>query len=490
MQLNRLISNLKMICFLFALTCASATVKAQYVINDVFADLSECDTMTRGIFIVWWDSDFNYSAQADVLLDSMISYQNTCLNSLSMEDPPNPTDGYFYNVYIHVPGDADDIFLPNGWANGQGTDFNGYPFLTLPGGILSDFSNTAHETFHVFQYSANAPGFEYYGDSQWYIEGSANWFAARENPDIARAFVEAESLVRMPHVPLWLSYSNFPSTYPENWQRYVHQYAMALFLYYLTDVEGVSEDLITSGLYSFTLEKPQEYMSNIIGKDLFRQYFIDWAAHMSNDFDFIPQFQADANLNEWMTYADLADDNEFIEIFENEGTTGWFTPDDARTTNAWSFNTYKLLNTNSETYTFELNAEPMGTYGDSAYFQGKLLVQNSVSGASFYDLDMTDNVQGSLSLSLTPQDTAIYYIVASTPQVFVDANPSFQRFPYEMRITLGALTGITEMGSNIIKEEVARFNLLGQQVKKGDGGVQVILYNDGTTEKRHAEIRD
>jgi hypothetical protein len=68
----------------FVLFFSFSEVKAQYTINNVYGNLTDCDTMTRGIYIVWWDNDFNFSAQADVLLDSMISYRNTCLNEFEI----------------------------------------------------------------------------------------------------------------------------------------------------------------------------------------------------------------------------------------------------------------------------------------------------------------------------------------------------------------------------------------------------------------------
>ncbi len=462
--------------------------KAQYTINNIFGDLTECDTMTRGIYIVWWDKDFNYEAQVDVLLDSMLNYRDICLNNMAMMDPPNAQDGYYYNVYIHTPGNDNGFFSSYNWGNGQGTDGNGYPFLTLPNGVLNDWVNNAHETFHIFQYSANAPGFAYSGDSQWYIEASANWFAAKQNLEASRAFVEAESLVRMPHVPLWLSYDNYPASYPSNWQRYVHQYAMALQLYYLTDVAGVSPDIITSGMYSGTTEKPQEYMYNVIGGQQYRQHFIDWAAHMTNDFDFITPVQAATNENEWNTYADLEDDNEFIAVYENEGTNGWVTPEDDEVTNAWSFNTYKLINSNAATYTFELKGNPTGSYGDPSYFQGKVLVQNTSTGSAFYDLDMSNDLLGSLTLEVTPEDTEIYFIIASMPEVFEDNNASFQLFPYEMQISMGNPTAVTDVDIPVTRTEIGRFNLQGQRVEQGAGGWQLLLFDDGSREVRYDRI--
>lgn len=457
--------------------------KSQLTTNTVFGNVVECDTMTRSIFVVWWDNDFDLSEEVDVLLDSMISYRDICLNELNMMDPPNPIDGYFYNVYLHNPSNTNDVFYPYGWGNGQGTDTNGYPFLTLPTGLVNDWENTCHETFHVFQYNANAPGFAYSGDSQWYIEASANWFSGVENIDAPRAFVEAESLVRMSHVPLWLSFSNYPSTYPSNWQRYVHQYALALLLYYLTEEADVPDSIITSGLFSGTEELPQEYMYNQIGGSAFRNHFIDWAAHMTNDFDFILPIQAITNENEWNAYADPLDDNEFIQTYTNSGSNGWYQPEESVVTNAWSFNTYQLFNSTTETYTFEINGNPTGTYGNSAYFQGKVLVKNDIYGAVFHDLNMSNDLQGSLTLNLLPSDTEVYFIVASMPEVFEDVNNTFQLFPYDMRISLGTPSVITESDTFSSKSEISRHNLLGQKVNKEDFGIQIISYDNGSREK-------
>ncbi len=454
--------------------------KAQYTINDVFGDLIECDTMTRGIFIVWWDNDFDLSSDVDELLDTMLSYRNTCLNILNMADPPNVDDDFYYNVYIHSGG---GYFSPNGWGNGQGTDSNGYPFLTLPNGILGDLVNTAHETFHIFQYNATSPGYAYSGDSQWYIEASANWFGAKQNITAPRAFIEAESLVRLPHVPLWLSFDNFPDTYPENWQRYVHQYAMALFLYYLTDVENVSPNLISEGFFLGTIELPQEYLFNQIGSEDFRNYFINWAAHMTNGFDFITDVQEAANEQEFNDYADLADDNEIIETFIDDGTNGWYQPADDVVTNAWSFNTYKLENSLDATYLFEIKGEPMGSYGDPAFFQGKILVRNNAGEATFYDIPMSNDLEGFLMLDLTASDNDIYFIIASMPEIFEDTNAEFQLFPYEMQIDIFDMVDVSELENSNPKTELVRYNLLGQEIDETFEGVQIILYNDGTSEK-------
>jgi len=449
----------------------------QFTINDTFANLNDCDTMTRGIYIVWWDNNWDDSAEADILLDSMIDIRTHCLTELGMQDPPNPQNGHYYNVYLHRNG---DIF-PDGWGNGQGTDNNGYPFLTLPIGAHQDWINVAHETFHIFQYNANSPGFEYSGPSQWFIEASANWYAATRYPDFEGAFLEGESLIRLPHVPLWLSFDNFPSYYPENWQRYVHQYAMAMLLFYLTEEAGVSDSLISYSHYQGITEYPQEFFFNALGATGFRNHFIDWAAHISNNFDFLNQAQRDRMAIEWNWVADHNDDNRYTETFQDEGTNGWYRPADTLVTTSWAFNNYRLTNSSTDTYTFQLRGDPQGTAGNASYFQGKLVVLNSFTGASFHDLNMSNDQEGILSLSLTPSDTAVYFLIASMPAVFQGID---QRFSYQMRIDKGPMTSIPQNLTPTKAEEVGRYTPLNQQIGKQDKSpIQIIRYNDGSSRK-------
>ena len=461
--------------FFFAFIVIVPQVKAQYTILDVYGDLTECDTMTRDGFIVWWDQDFDMSAEVIVLLDSLMSYRDICLDELNMMDPPNPLDNYYYNIYATNPG---DFFAPNVWGQGQGTAVNGYPFLTLPN--LWDLESVAHEVFHVFQYNATSPGFTYSGDSQWYIEAAANWFAGRISADAPRAFIEAESLVRLPHVPLWLSYDNMPGDYPSNWQRFVHQYALALYLYYLTDVAGVSPDIIAGGLYAGTDELPQEYFFNQIGGEIFRGYFMDWIAHMTNEFDFINETQRTANLNEWNTYAEAVDDNEFTETYVNAGSGGWYRPEDDVVTNAWSFNTYKLENNLNRVYKFEVNGDLEGSYTDPSFFDGRIVVKGE-GGTTFYNLNMEDDFKGSLTLELMPTDTAVFFIIGSMPALFEDVNPTFQKFSYEMQISTGFSSLVSQDATTPI--EVARYNARGQKISKDYIGLQIIVFEDGTTQK-------
>jgi hypothetical protein len=90
----------KKISFVIILSCLMLlpSLTKAYTINSVSGNLTECDTMTRGIFIIWWDNDFDYSVTADLMLDSMLAYRNTCLNNLGMHDPLNAQNGFYCNI--------------------------------------------------------------------------------------------------------------------------------------------------------------------------------------------------------------------------------------------------------------------------------------------------------------------------------------------------------------------------------------------------------
>ncbi|MCK4816779.1 hypothetical protein KA005_13495, partial [bacterium] len=199
-----------------------------YFIKSTFASIDSCDYLTGECFIVWWDKRYDYSTQAADVISTMSDVRKECIEIYKMSDPPNVLDGYYYNIYLH---NDSDIYKHHGWGAGQGTDTNAYPFETIPvkyATLGDDLLN--HEGFHIYQYMANSPGFGYEGDSQWYIEATANWYAALKNPEEKTNYVTASAVAAIPYVPMWYSWGNMEPGDPDNWQRGCHQYGMNVFL--------------------------------------------------------------------------------------------------------------------------------------------------------------------------------------------------------------------------------------------------------------------
>lgn len=413
-------------------------LKAQYSIKSTKGDLNACDTLTKNIFVIWWDKSKGYSkVDFSRLLDSIVSYRNDCIQ-YGMQDPPNPGKGFFYNVYMWGPG---DFFAANGIGGmGQGTDENSLPYLVLPiSGLNNDWIGFAHETFHIFQYSAQdvTPGFSYSGASQWFIEASANWFASVRYRHLTRAFVSSESLVKQPQVPLWLSFDNFPEYYPDNWNRKVHQYAMGGFLYYLTEVKGYPRDLMSGSFYSGTSENPQEYFFNRLGGPGFRNEFMEFAGNITGGFNYLRPDQIAENRIEFNNVGDKDDVNEYIQTYDNSGSGGAFRPSNTVTTTGWSFNTYKINNYSSASYTFQLKGDKTGTSivtgspKNASYFQGLIVVLNNNTGTAYYDLKMKNDQEGSFTLNAKSDDNTIYFVIASMPEEFRDIDVIYS---YEINI--------------------------------------------------------
>ena len=200
---------------------------AEYKLRTEFGSVDKLKVKTRGIFAIWWDPEFEHEADLPTLFSWLEGIRKDCIENLGMSDPPNPLAGYYYNVYIHH-GEK-DIF-PNAWGNGQGTDKYGMPFLTLPSGAHLDKLNVHHEGFHIFQYNANSPGFEYANDSQWYVESSAQWYMADRNPLDESAFVETGAISSNPQLALWHSFDNQAPQDPTDWLYQVRQYGMHTYL--------------------------------------------------------------------------------------------------------------------------------------------------------------------------------------------------------------------------------------------------------------------
>ncbi|MCH2046535.1 MAG: T9SS type A sorting domain-containing protein, partial [Saprospiraceae bacterium] len=284
-----------------------------------------------------------------------------------------------------------------------------------------------------------SPEFNYSGDNQWFIEATANWFKAILYPNEINTFLTNEILLRLPQVPLWYGWFNRPAYHPDNWQRENHQYALGYFWYYFTEVKGVPRTTISEGFNVGTSLNPQEYYVQTIGLSPFREYFVDWVGDMVNGFQYLPSFQTQRARDEWFDYATLWDDKQFIDEYTNSGSGGWIRPADSTVTTAWSFNTFKINNSNNETYTFEIKGDLLSNEQDSSYFEGFLVIQNSISGTSITPLNIMNNQESNLSVNLTSQDTIVYFVVVSMPEVYEGVE---KLFSYEARISTGAITGM------------------------------------------------
>ncbi len=413
------------------------TSAQNYEIHSDFGNLTECDTLAQGRFLLWWDTDYPL-AEASSILDRLNSYADECNTDLNMNFPPNSQAGAYVNVYIHISG-PDDYLSQFVGGNGVGTEnyntqFQGPYWSTGRGTAVGDFATAAHEIFHVMQYDSNSPGYEYSGSSQWYTEASASFYAMTRYPE--SSWDDVYILRNLPQVPIWLSWTNLgESNYPMNWQRETHQYAMNILLYYWVEEKNVPVNILTEGYYSGTDLLPQEYIAEQIGMEPMRSYFVDFAAMLHNDYNFVPESQLGNALDNFNTYSDPTDIHEFVLELNNGGTDGWYSPNVDEVTTGWSFNTYKLLNSRNGSYTFTINGNPTGSYSDASNFRGKILVKKFGQAVNFYDVPMASATQGEITINLTADDYEVDFIVASVPDRLDDDQANFQTYGYQINIT-------------------------------------------------------
>ncbi len=167
---------------------------------------------------------------------------------------------------------------------------------------------------------------------------------------------------------------------------------------------------------------------------------------MLDGFQFIPSIQTELALLEWENIADLADDKKYVAEFTNDGTNGWITPPDSVVTAAWAFNTFKLNNNINQTYQFEYKGNPLSNEQDNSYFEGVVVVQNNVTGTTIFPMEVLSDQEGSLALSLTPEDTDVFFIVVSMPEVYMGTE---KLFSYEARIQTGVSVSTTELNKDV-----------------------------------------
>ncbi len=409
-----------------------------YLLNNNFElPKEEPVVVTNGIFAVLWDPDFDHNSETEIMFEQFNAVRDDCINNLGMSDPPNPESCFYYNIYVHH-GDQDGF--PNGWANGQGTDSSSMPFLTLPAGLNTDPANTYHEGFHIFQYQANSPGFAYAGDSQWYIETSAQWYMSSNMPGYLNAFVEAGAILANPQLALWHSFSNQAPEDPTDWNYQVRQYGMHTLLYYLVDIRGVSPEIMTNGFYAGTDMLPQEYLYNQIGNENFRGYFADWAAQNTGGLDYLTPEQVERAIQEHKYYGDPKTSHPYIaEITDADIDNTWsFNPCETQeikcfAPRGWAYNVIKIDNTATSTYTFTINGEPTGSENAESHFEGRIVTKTNEE-VEYHTIDMNSSLTGTKSIFATSNTSEIYLVVVSVPEHFT----SYQTYGYEVEITRSA----------------------------------------------------
>merc|ERR1711962_1612326 len=414
-------------------TAAPTTVCASCSLLTHWGDTNSLDHITGDIFAIWWEKKYDHEEDARALLSTLSQIRTECLLNLGMADPPNPGRGNFYNVYIHHK--EDDLF-PSGWALGQGTDESRNPYLTVPFGSLGN-KRIWHEGFHIFQYSASSPGFEYRGDSMWYIEASAQWYMAQKTPHERDTYVEAGAIVGNPQLALWHSFSNeapgdFGSTEGRpGWMYGVRQYGMHTLLTYLTEVAGIDKDIVTAGVYANTELSPQEYIKSRVGSTVFQRYFADWAGHNCANMDYLTREQYERGLLEISLAGDWSVFRPSVWEGVNQGTNGWVSPPEQLAVRGWAYNVWNVTNSEDAVYTFQLEGEAAGSEGGKAQFEGRVVVIQEDGGSRHQAMAMESDVTGEAQVAVQASDLQVILAVVSVP----DDYGSYQTYPYRAKIT-------------------------------------------------------
>ena len=406
---------------------ATTTTTLDLDFQTEWGSLDTLEVVTDDIFAIWWDPAFDHADDAPQMFEWLKQVRRDCLDNLDMADPPNPGAGFYYNVYIHH-GEKDSF--PDGWGNGQGTDSYGMPFLTLPNGAHLEYGNLLHEGFHIFQYEANSPGFDYAGDSQWYVESSAQWYQSENNPDDDAAFVEAGAIVENPQLALWHSFSNEAPGDPVDWLYQVRQYGMHTYLFYLTSVAGVDPEIITGGFYAGTDLSPQAYHFELVGGDLLRSHFADWAAHNTGGLDYLTDAQVDRAWLEVDWVGDPDNRHPTVGEFTDEEAVGTFTAPTEWAPRGWAYNVVRIHLTEAASYGVSLEGDTQGADGAASHFEGRLVVMGA-TGPRYSSLDMADATTGSGSVEVGGSDTDLYVIIAAVPEHF----EGYQTYGYQLDVT-------------------------------------------------------
>ena len=380
---NRIMALLAMLALASALSAQDIDCGGQFPVPDNLSLNAEFATsdpnlnvQTSGIWAVWWYESSNITADVPSLLNNFDSLRCDSLENFGLQDPPTPAAGRYVNIYLH---DGDDDPFPAWWGNGVGTNRDGFPFMTLPVGAHRNDLNTFHEGFHIFQHTANSPGFEYRGDSAWFVESTAQYFAATRRPDNQNAFLEAASIEANPHLALWHSFDNGARGDEDTWYPLVRQYGLHTWLYYLTeDAEATPRSTITDGFYEGTRLLPQEYIANEVGLDNLRGHFADWAAANVSDFDYLTRGQVNRARQEPIGLGPeiTGTANPLAGEWDAEGTQEFVRPTEGLEPRGWSYNVIRVDDPDGGDYRFAIEGDNFGSRGERSHFEARVVIQD------------------------------------------------------------------------------------------------------------------
>ena len=399
--------------------------------EDVVSPSSDFSIQTKDVFAVWWDPAFSEIA-ADVpeVLDMLIDVRKDAMDSLGFGQLYSTRDGYFANVYIHVP--EEDKF-PDYFGNGVGFSEEGIPYLSMPYGSHNDRSNVFHEGFHIMQSSTEYLVVDDNIDAIWIIEASAEWYQASRNADNPRAFIVAGAVYANPHFALWhLPDSGRPEDPTDNdWLYGVRQYGASVLLYYLTNVKSVPRTVI-SGVYTTNATvTAQEYIYNNIGGDIFRSVFADWAVETAVGFDYLSEEQKSVLFDELNFFATSQEINAHSQVIQDTEANGTFCPPPSLTPRSWAYSSFLINNTSAAEYSFNIRGDQAGSDGAASHFEARVAIKNSNDQIRYVEVPMQSTTGGQVSVSVNADDMEIYLVVSSVPENF----GGNQTFGYAVDIT-------------------------------------------------------
>lgn len=399
--------------------------------EDVVSPQSNFSIQTGDVFAVWWDPAFNEIA-ADVpeVLGYLTDVRKDAMDSLGFGQLYSTRDGYFANVYIHVP--EEDLF-PDYFGNGVGFSEGGIPYLSMPLGSHNDRTNVFHEGFHIMQSSTEYLVVDDNIDAIWIIEASAEWYQASRNSDNPRAFIVAGAVYANPHFSLWHLPDSGRLEDPDNndWLYGVRQYGMSVLLYYLTNVKSVDRKIIAGVYTTNATVTAQEYIYDKVGGDTLRSMFADWAVETAVGFDYLSEEQKFVLFDELNFFAKPEEINAHSLVIQDSEANGTFCPPPALTPRSWAYSSFQINNTSAAQYTFNIRGDKNGSEGAASHFEARVAIKNQAGQIRYQDVTMNDAIKGSITFSAKADDDEIYLVVSSVPENF----GGNQHFGYAVDIT-------------------------------------------------------
>jgi hypothetical protein len=378
-------------------------------------------------FVLKWGDDATVSSTAvDEMLQAFEFAWSQQVEAMG-HPAPETADVFKFNVYVGDTGScAPSVYGMGGYFT---VDAEGYPFIVMSQGTMSDTtygqSVAAHEFYHAVQHATGA----YTGTdiSSWYWEATATW-AEREvyiSDTVYAQFLFGYAF--MPHKQL--NAYEYPSVGAI--EEY-HQYGAFIFPRYLTEHVADRALIRDSWVLADWNDDPIAVLEGLLPDEDIEEVFGDFAAQNAT-WDYLDGYLYKSLLDYASDETDYGiHDARVVDTVGSQGTgSEWVEGPSSTLPERFGYNIIRLKSPESRKLVVRFEGDTAGSQGGAARYQVRLVREYGTNRA--YEDVLLSGSEAVLEVGTVGTEVALYLVVSA----FSDGWNEGETFGYRYQLDMG-----------------------------------------------------